>query len=522
MGAAVPRGVWQRRLQILKDAGCNAVRISHNPGSQQFLDLCDEMGFLVQDEFFDEWDYPKDKRLNMYEQSVDEITRGYTEHFQEWAEQDLKNTVLAHRNHPSIIQWSIGNEIEWTYPRSRQATGFFDNLHWSGNYFWSQPPYTPQQIRQEYEKLPPLQYEIGATAQKLADWTRSLDTTRPVIANCILPSASYETGYAQALDIIGFSYRRVMYDYGRDQYPEIPLNGTENLGQYHEWKAVMERPFVAGTFLWTGIDYLGESNGQYPRKASPAGLLDLAGFTKPSYHMMKSLWSAEPHLYISTQRLDKTAYKLDGTKVVEQEEGAWQQALWTWHEVNEYWNYEDQEMIVVEVISNCPVVELFLDDRSMGEQRLADFPDHIYKWAIPYKAGKLVAKGTLDGNSIETQLATANMPVGMEITVDKTQMLANGEEVSHIIVQLIDEYQNPVRLKDIELEFVLAGKSLHCLGIDNGSPRNTSSFQVDQLKTHNGRALMIVQATMEPGEGSITVNGPGIASKTITLEVAED
>ncbi|MGB5437288.1 MAG: glycoside hydrolase family 2 TIM barrel-domain containing protein, partial [Maribacter sp.] len=223
VGAAVPKGLWKRRLEKLKEAGCNAIRIAHNPASQEFLDLCDEMGFLVQDEFFDEWDNPKDKRKNMNEQSVDYITRGYAEHFQDWAEKDLKNTVLAHRNHPSIIQWSIGNEIEWTYPRNGEATGFFNNMHWSGNYFWALPPNSPDQIKKQLEILPRGKYDIGETAQKLADWTRELDTTRFVIANCILPSSSYESGYIDALDMVGYSYRRVIYDYGHKNYPDKPI-----------------------------------------------------------------------------------------------------------------------------------------------------------------------------------------------------------------------------------------------------------------------------------------------------------
>ena len=260
VGAAVPKGVWRRRLQALKDGGCNAIRISHNPASEELLDLCDEMGFLVQDEFFDEWDFPKDKRLNMYERHDDYISRGSAEYFQEYAEKDLKTTVLAHRNHPSVFQWSIGNEIEWTYPRNRPSTGFFDNMSWSGNYFWSQPPYSPQKIKSVYDSLPKLEYQIENTALKLAGWTKQMDTTRPVIANCILPSASFETGYADALDIVGFSYRRVMYDYAKKYYPNKVIMGTENVGQWHEWKAIEERPFISGTFLWTGIDYMGEAH----------------------------------------------------------------------------------------------------------------------------------------------------------------------------------------------------------------------------------------------------------------------
>ena len=236
----------------------------------------------------------KDKRKNMKEQSVDYITRGYGEHFHKWNKFDLTNTVLCHRNHPSVFQWSIGNEIEWTYLENAKATGFFGNMDWSGNYFWSQPPIGKEKIREVFleeqakENKP---YQVGKTAQMLSDWTKELDKARPVVANCILPSASFESGYADALDIVGFSYRQVMYDYARKFYPEKTIMGTENLPQYHEWKAIMERPFVSGTFLWTGFDYLGERNESWPSKATASGLFDLAGFEKPGYHMYRTLWN---------------------------------------------------------------------------------------------------------------------------------------------------------------------------------------------------------------------------------------
>jgi hypothetical protein len=518
VGAAVPKGVWKRRLTALKEGGCNAIRISHNPGSQEFLDLCDELGFLVQDEFFDEWDYPKDKRLNMWEQNDDYITRGYTEHFQKWAEKDLKNVVRAHRNHPSIFQWSIGNEIEWTYPRNRPATGFFDNMNWEGNYFWSQPPFSPEKIRFEYKRLPTLEHNIGETAQKLAGWTRELDTTRPIIANCILPSASYETGYADALDIIGYSYRRVMYDYGKKHYPQLPIMGTENLGQYHEWKAVMDRPFISGMFLWTGIDYLGESHKGFPRKATQSGLLDLGGFKKPSYHMMKSLWNSNPHIYMSTQNLEKSIYKLVNGIPQEKKPGAWEKALWVWYNVNEHWNYKSEEMVIVEVISNCPEVELFLNGESAGIKNLQDFPDRIYKWAIPYQKGTLEAKGSCEEKEVSTSLVSTGDPTQYQVLVDKSELIADREDVAHIIVQLVDEAGNPVTHINRKVTFEVNGP-LKSLGVDNGSSLNVDPYQSDNVMTNKGKALLIVQSTLDKGRANITVFSEGLETAHIELEI---
>jgi len=238
------------------------------------------------------------------------------------------------------------NEIEWTYPENKIATGFFNNIDWSGNYFWSQPPFSPEKIKTVYDSLPKRKHQIEQTAFKLSKWTKELDMTRPIIANCILPSASLVNGYTNSLDIVGFSYRRVMYDYAKKHYPQKVIMGTENVVQWHEWKAVAERPFVSGTFLWTGIDYLGEAHHgkRRPygirRKGTTSGMLDLAGFEKPSYYMMKSLWQEEPIIYLSTQSLQKSIYKIDQStkEILEKKPNAWQRALWTWHNVNEHWN----------------------------------------------------------------------------------------------------------------------------------------------------------------------------------------
>ena len=509
VGAAVPDGVWRRRLETLKNGGCNAIRISHNPASDALLTLCDEMGFMVQDEFFDEWDYPKDKRLNMEQRiSTDYITEGSASYFQDWAEKDLKTTVLAHRNHPSVFQWSIGNEIEWTYPRNKTATGFWD-ANWSGNYFWNPTPLTPDEIKKRYDELPALEHTIGETAQKLSKWTKQLDTSRPVVANCILPSASYVTGYADALDVIGFSYRRVMYDYGHKYFPNKPLMGTENLAQWHEWKSIMERPFVSGTFLWTGIDYMGEAHHRNPgdsrRRGTASGLLDYAGFKKPSYYMMKSLWDEKkPTLYMSTQKLEKSNYKLDKEgEVIEKVPGAWEKALWYWHPVNNHWNYEAQEDIVVEVISNCPEIELFLNGKSMGKKALADFSDRIYKWLVPYTDGILEAVGEQNGQKVVYKLTTAGEIANIDISVDKTELKANGYDVAHILVQLTDQKGNPVRYADREIEFKVSG-DLQLLGVDNGKNTSLQTYQTNKLLTSEGRALLIVRSGDQTGKAKVS------------------
>jgi len=497
VGAAVPKEVWRRRLQTLREGGCNAIRTSHNPPSTEFLNLCDEMGFLVQDEFYDEWDNPKDKRYNANLRKLDYIVRGQAEYFQTWAEKDLKTTMLRDRNHPCIIQWSIGNEIEWTYPRNKEATGFF-GADAKGGYFWNQPPYSPERIKANLDTLPRGIYDIGRTAHKLARWTKQMDQTRPVIANCILPSVSFESGYIKALYMAGFSYRRVMYDYAKKHYPSIPIMGTENVAQWHEWKAIMERPFVAGTYLWTGIDYLGESTNAWPQRTSPSGLLDQAGFTKPSYFMMKSLWTEEPSIAIYTQTEEKSTFRLDDNqKIVERKPGHWKHALWHWQAVNEYWNYATNEPTIVEVYSNSEAVTLYLNGKSYGKQYLADQEDHIYKWYVPFKAGKLEAKGELKGKKISTVRYTPEAANHIQLT--QVKKAEKEGEVYQIEAQLVDRKGYPVKKQQQTIHFIVKGDA-QILGVDNGSPTYKGLFQTDKIRTANGHCLLIIKKNQKASQ----------------------
>lgn len=514
VGVAVPKDVWRRRLASLKRAGTNAIRTAHNPASEEFLNLCDEMGFLVQAEIFDEWDNPKDKRLNQWERHSDRISRGYADYFQQEAEEDLKLAVKRDRNHPSIFMWSIGNEIEWTYPRYKAATGYFD-MNASGNYFYNPPFITEQEIKDRFHKSEPGQYVLAKTAAKLSNWVKELDTTRPVTANLILPSVSHISGYTDALDVVGYSYRRVIYDYGHERYPDKPIMGTENVVQWHEWKAVIEREFISGTFLWTGVDYLGEAHGAWPRKAVRSGMLDLAGFETPAYSLYRTLWSDEPYIAITTQTEDKSLYKHDGKqRVVEKTPGDWQYRVWGWQDVNRHWNYNKNELVIVEVLSNCPSVELLLNGRPLGVQSLADNPDRILKWAVPFSAGALTAKGVGEC-SILAKIETAGNPVAVSHTIDHKKLPLDGESVAHVEVQLVDKKGRPVSHQDVVIEFELADE-LELLGTDNGRTSRMERYKSTRLRTSEGKALLIVRA-----KASATTSPLGAAAiKTIDLEKA--
>ncbi|MGJ8681834.1 glycoside hydrolase family 2 TIM barrel-domain containing protein [Paraglaciecola sp.] len=518
VGSAVPKGVWKRRLQTLKQAGVNAIRTAHNPASTEFLDLCDELGFLVQEEAFDEWDNPKDKRKNFNQSGeVDYITQSYSHYFAQWAEQDIKAMLYRDRNHPSIFQWSIGNEIEWTYPRYTNATGYWDKQYKGAhNYYWDEPPFTQQQILQRFMVSPIKGAELVKTAENLSKWTKQIDDTRPVTANLVTPTISHETGFTEVLDVVGYSYRQAVYELGHKHYPDKMILGTENWVQWHEWKAILDNPFIAGIFVWTGIDYLGEANGRWPKKGSGSGMLDFAGFTKPSYHMMKTVWDDTPHLYLATQTLKQSAYKKLGSNLVESNADAWKQKKWGWHALNQHWNYQQGESIAVEVYTNQTRVELFLNDKSLGIKHLENHPDRILKWLVPFDAGKLTIK-SLD-TPIQQSLHTAGKPVGIRLSTDKKNLLADAYDVAHITAQLIDKDGHPVKHLNNNIQFIIDEK-LTNLGVDNGAADNIQKHKTNNITTHNGKALLIVQSTIDMGKATVKASIEGSKQETLHIVI---
>lgn len=519
VGAAVPIGVWERRLKALKDAGCNAIRTAHNPPSEEFLNLCDRMGFLVQDEAFDEWNNPKDKKHNYNQQEANPLTTGYTKHFTEWSERDIKSMVLRDRNHPSIIMWGIGNEIEWTYPGYEKATGYWgENKVGDVDYYWDEPPFSIEEIKNNFEVADKGKFDLAKTAKDLSKWVKEIDTTRPVTSNLVIPSVSNFSGYADALDIIGLSYRQSVYDYSHKNYPDKVFLGTENWARYHEWKPVLEKEFISGIFLWTGIDYMGESR-TWPKKGSGSGLLNFAGFKKPSYHLFKSLWSSNPHIYLTTQNIEKSPYQWDikTKKVVEKEKGWASRQQWGWQNVNEHWNYKDGEKIVIEVYTNQLEVELFLDEKSLGVQKLAEHDDHILKWIVPFTSGRLTAKAIGD-STIEKTIQTASSFSKLELKADKSQLLANGYDVAHFTVQLTDSNGNPIKHEDKKVTFHIEGDA-KLLGVDNGSDSNIQDYQNNSLITSKGKALMILQSNLNTSTIKVNATCGDISSEIISLTI---
>lgn len=279
LGAAMRPEVWQRRLQSLKDCGCNAIRCSHNPHMPELYALCDAMGFLMMDEAFDEWENPKNKWSaghNVYPPKH----QGYYEAFPEWHEKDLRAMVRRDRNHPSVILWSIGNEID--YPNDPYCHPMFETM--TGNNDANKPA-----AERQYDADKPNMKRIAVIAGQLAAIVKEEDGSRPVTVAAAFPELSAELGFFDALSVVGYNYKEHLYAKDHKRFPDKTFLGSENGHSEEAWRAVTDNPYICGQFLWTGIDYLGEAKG-WPIHGSSAGLLTTAGFPKPEYDRRKALW----------------------------------------------------------------------------------------------------------------------------------------------------------------------------------------------------------------------------------------
>ncbi|NJB83521.1 glycoside hydrolase family 2 TIM barrel-domain containing protein [Wenyingzhuangia aestuarii] len=514
VGAAVPKGVWRRRIQALKDAGVNAIRTSHNPFSEEFYDLCDEMGILVQAEIFDEFDNPKDKRWNMQEREPDYITEGYTNHFQKWAESDLKRSILRDRNHPAIFEWSIGNEIEWTYEHYRHVSGLWDP---GAKSYWNRiPNISAKEMQDRYKALPDRKYKLTETAKRLAGWVKELDLSRPVTANLIIPVASLASGYADVLDIVGFSYQVNQYDWSKKNYPNMHFTGNENAGTWEEWNSIIEDPMIYSMYMWTGIDYMGEANRKWPNKGWDGDILDFTGFKKEGWDHFKSIWVNKPHVSVGTYPVKDSLMvdELSGKVKIQSAKFL----KWNNSRAQKNWNYKKGQTVIVEVPTNLHKAELLLNGKSLGWRSLSGSPDRILRWAVPFDPGTLVARGGFDGHEVEYELKTTSEPVAIKLTTDKTSLDADGYQVAHVVAQLVDKDGLAVTTENVKLSFDVEG-DIKVLGVDNGALDNIQDYQTNSLVTSKGRALLLVQSLKnKKGAVIIKATSPKLKSNLVMIE----
>jgi beta-galactosidase len=247
-------------------------------------------------------------------------------------------------------------------------------------------------------------------------------------------------------------------------------------------------------------------------------MLDFAGFKKPSYHMMKSIWSEEPHVYMTTADLDDSIYRVEDNQVVEETEGQWKWRNWGWHDVNTHWNYSPGQDIVVEVYTNQAEVELFLNGKSQGVQRLVNNDDHILKWAVAYEPGELKATSVVTGVDAGTSLRSSLEPAAVVLSVDRKRLDADSYDVAHITAQVVDKNGVAVTTQERKLTFDIDPK-LQSLGVDNGAEDNLQPHKSNEITTRNGRALLIVQTKASVGDATINVRADGLKGAELGLNI---
>ena len=462
-GVAVPLGVWEQRLTELKQLGVNAIRTAHNAVAPEFLDLCDRMGFLVLDEFFDAWTVAK--------QPYD-----YARYFNDWALIDARDSIRRDRNHPSIVLYSAGNEIHDT-PQAELAKKILGSL--------------------------------------LEVYHRE-DPTRPVTQALLRPNRShdYDDGLADLLDVVGQNYRESEILAAYHQKPTRKILGTENGHDLRAWLPCRDHPYYSGQFLWSGIDYLGESR-RWPSIASGSGLLDRMGTPKARAFQRQSWWSDRPMVAV-VRRIgaDRPAATDPGYEAPAAPAAplARPTVLADWSPKDSAPHEEN-----VEVYSNCERVELFLNGESLGAQpRPAD--DSPRTWKVAFAPGTLKAVAQNAGQTVATcELRTAGPPVRLALTVDRAQLAPVWDDVARVEVSIVDEHGVLVPDAGDEISFAVAGPGV-VAAVDNGDNSSHELFQTAGRKAYQGRCVAFVKATAAPGRITLTASAPGRAGASASLE----
>lgn len=497
LGAAINSQVMERRLKLLKDMGCNAIRTAHNPPSEELLDMCDSMGFMVMDEAFDEWleSWP----FGGVKAPEGKSPYGYHLYFDQWAEIDLAELIMRDRNHPSIILWSVGNEI----PDACFKEG-------------------------------------GERLKRLMSVVKEIDQTRPITCGITHMHLANESGFAQILDVVGYNGgggSAFAYETDHEQYPsrimvasEVPhsyqtrgvyrtkssyrsrnLEGGimevedftdeevfTHFSRYHSssydnamvrisaidsWKRTKKFPYMSGEFRWTGFDYLGESMHGWPAKYWNFGIIDMCGFPKDTYYFYKSQWTSEPMVHILPH--------------------------WTWSGV-------DGVEIPVVAYTNCDSVELFLNGESLGEKPMSD-EDMQIVWYVPYQAGSLFAQGKRGGEIVcQMEIKSAGEPEQIELIADREVIGSTTHDVVHIEVNVLDKDGNFVPDAMNRINFEIDGDAV-ILEIDNGDPINEDSFVGNTVKAFNGKALLIVRSNGKRGKFKVTASSDGLKSAEVAV-----
>lgn len=452
LGVAVPAAAWRKRLTLLKELGVNAIRTSHNPVSPDFLDLCDQMGFLVLEETFDAWEAPKIS-----------APKGYNLYFKDWWQKDTHDMVVRDRNHPSLIVYSVGNEIR-------------ENLNDSSGF----RKYKMQQ-----------------------DLVHSLDPTRPVTMALFRPEVSnvYKNGLADMMDLIGQNYREDELVKAHENKPTRILMGLENSHSKQAWITLRDNPFIAGEFLWTGVDYLGEGN--WPRIGYGSGLLDKTAEKKDLAFQRQSWWTEKPVLQV----MRNVSTTIAGE--------------WGW--IND-WSPIDRKSYkeaTVQVFSNCDEVELFLRNKSLGSQMRPEDNVSSRIWNVNFKPGTLRAVAKNKGVMVAEQLlTTADVPSKIVLKTDKGTIQNTWEDLVYVTAEIVDKNGIPCLNANNIINFKIEGPGV-IAAVDNADLFCSESYRGNSRSAYKGRCIAIIRANAPKGEITITASTDGLEGSTTSVDVKD-
>lgn len=501
LGAAVNEDAIRRQLVKLKAMGCNAIRCSHNPPAPELLDLCDEMGFIVMDESFDMWRRRKTRN-------------DYARFFDKWHERDLSDLLLRDRNHPSVLMWSIGNEVleQWSGVGADELTLEQANLLLNAGH--------DDSTLAHGEELTP----NSLLTLHLAGIVRKYDRTRPVTAGCNEPSPDNHLFKSGALDLIGFNYHREWIKDVPRNFPGKPFLLTESVsalqtrgyyrmpsdslfiaperwdkpytdpsmmcssydnqhvpwGSTHEetWDIVKHTPYCAGQFIWTGFDYLGEPTPYgFPARSSYFGIIDLAGFPKDIYYMYQSEWTDRPVLHLFPH---------------------WN---WTEGQTVDLWCY----------YNDADEVELFVNGKSRGVRSKKDSHQYHVAWRVAYEPGEVKVVARKGGQEVRSSsIRTAGAPARIRLEVDY-----EGETTVFVNAYVTDEAGNLCPWAEDDLRFSVSGGTV--IGVDNGSPTSMERFKADHRKAFFGKALVVIRKDKDAGPIRLEAVSPMLAAGQLVI-----
>ena len=495
LGAVVNEDAMHRKLVRLKEMGVNAIRSSHNPPAPELLNMCDTMGLIVMDESFDMWHRRKTQN-------------DYARFFDEWHERDLSDLILRDRNHPSILMWSIGNEVleQWSSADADTLTLEQANLILNAGHDAST-------LAKDGETS-----VNTLLADHLADIVRRYDTTRPITAGCNEPSPDNHLFKGKALDIVGFNYHHQGIKDVPKNFPGRPFIMTESVsalqttGFYtmpsdsvikapkewwlpytdpsfkcssydnmhaswsstHEetWDVVKHTPYVGGQFIWTGFDYIGEPTPySYPARSSYFGIIDLAGQPKDVYYMYQSEWTNRPVLHLFP-----------------------------------HWNWLDGEQIDMWCYYNqADEVELYINGKSQGVRRKADSHQYHVMWRVTFEPGEVKVVARKDGKEVRQQtIHTAGQPHHLQLSIDY-----QGKNTTFVKVEVVDENGNRCPWAENQVFF---DTDATIIGVDNGNQTSLERFKDNKRKAFFGRCFVVLD-----GHGTLTAKSYGLPTATIKL-----